>query len=316
MEPKRILLIWIGRLGDFIVSTPLIAFLRKTFPNSQINLLVRSGVYELAKLDPHIDQCFPLTPVTPLRLLSQRTDVAIDLNPSYSRTSGILSLLTRASRRISFAKKLGDVFYTRQVPFNETDHMLERYQKLAQSLGGSLEPLPKVYPQTVHRQEALKILKGLDLNSNKKMIGIHPGNFKKFDHRWPEDKFVQLTRNLLQIPKLQLLYLTGPGEERRVYEILKEIPAKIPQIPALPLPVLAAFLQNLSLLIANVTGTLHLAAAVGTPTLSFHSQYTYQVWKPLQQEHATLVSKSWGSCRDIAVEEAWKKLYQIVSVYG
>ncbi|MBI4056871.1 MAG: glycosyltransferase family 9 protein [Elusimicrobia bacterium] len=312
MNPKNILLIWIGRVGDFIVSTPFLASVRQAFPEAHITLLVRSTVSDLANLDPNLNECCALSFSQFLSVPFKKFDLVIDLNPSYSRTSGFLSLLTHSPRRISFQKKRGNLFYTDQVPFDEKDHMLERYRKLAKYMGNSLEPFPQVYPLSSHRQEAGQILSRLNLNKDRKLIGIHPGNFKKFDHRWPEEKFVELTKKLTKVPQIQILYLTGPGEEEPIRKILEKIPVKIPQVPPTSLPVSAALIKKLSLLIANVTGTLHLAAAVGTPTLSFHSGYTYQIWRPLRESHAAIVSKSWASCRDISVEEAWKKLYQIV----
>jgi ADP-heptose:LPS heptosyltransferase len=57
-----------------------------------------------------------------------------------------------------------------------------------------------------------------------------------------------------------------------------------------------------------VTGTTHLAAALGVPTFCFYAGYTNTVWHPPGPIHRGVSSKSWTSCRDISVEEAYSTL--------
>ncbi|HOX23070.1 MAG TPA: hypothetical protein PLL10_06355, partial [Elusimicrobiales bacterium] len=132
-EPSKILLVWIGRFGDLLVSGPFISALRAKYPRAAITLLARGYVEELAALLPGIDKVLTL-PASPLSTGSFLAgilpgfDLCVDLNSSYSRTSGFLSLFSRAPLRVSFDKFRAAWFYTKTAAAPaEDEHMLSRY---------------------------------------------------------------------------------------------------------------------------------------------------------------------------------------------
>lgn len=317
-NPRSILLLWIGRIGDFVVSTPFIRALRRRFPKARITMVTSPAPAQLAGLDPNLDEVWTLYSLErPLRNLSVAAkvvsgfDLAVDLNPSYSRLSGLLTRLSRAPVRVSFEKRLQDRFYTHSVPHDpDKEHFLDRYRRLADFFGAEFDERIEVYPRSEHFAWADSFFKELGLNPSKLWVGIHPGNFKKFHHRWPEEKFQALTLKLLERKDLEILYLAGPGEEAQISKLLLRFPS-VKTIPPKPLPIWAAVFAGLDLLIGGSSGPVHLAAAVGTPTFSFNSQYTLSCWQP-RGDHYGIASQSWGSCRDISVEEAWKALQEIL----
>lgn len=67
-------------------------------------------------------------------------------------------------------------------------------------------------------------------------------------------------------------------------------------------------MKRMDLCVLNVTGTTHLAAALGCPTFGFYSGYTDAVWRPRGPRHWGAVSSSWESCRGISVDEAYAAL--------
>ena len=83
----------------------------------------------------------------------------------------------------------------------------------------------------------------------------------------------------------------------------------MPVLGSLTIEESAALMEAAGLFIGNATGSAHLAAAVGTKTLTFLSAYTKKVWMPQDggpdgPRHFQLVSESWNSCRDIPVDAA------------
>ncbi|MCX5783979.1 MAG: hypothetical protein NTW04_06045, partial [Elusimicrobia bacterium] len=100
--------------------------------------------------------------------------------------------------------------------------------------------------------------------------------------------------------------ITVSGEEKPVKTMLGFLPAHVKYIPPTSAPTLAAILKNMDLFIVSATGTMHLAAAVKTAMLSFHSGYTYNCWRPLTENNVSLCGKTWNSCRDISVGDAWQ----------
>jgi ADP-heptose:LPS heptosyltransferase len=309
---KRILLILLGRLGDYIVTTPFLEGLRKRCPGAAITLITSRKAAGLACGNPDLDQVVVFQgwhhPPSTLRMLIaawRRCDLAIDLNPAYSRASLSLMRLSRAPERLAFEKAAPAGAYTAVIPHDlEQDHFMEKYVILAERLGFTPPESMRVTLQPDILAEGRRLVAGLGFPPGNRVIAIHPGNFKKHENRWPEEKFVEFTRGLLELKGVSPFYLVGLGEERETREgILRHLPG-VKQIPPKSQELTAAILRSCAMLVCNSTGTLHLAAAAGVPTFSFNRPYTEKCWKPKGRIHAFVTSKSQRSCRDIEVADA------------
>jgi ADP-heptose:LPS heptosyltransferase len=314
---ERIACVWIGRLGDLIVATPALRSIRVRFPQAHIVLVVGEKGREIAELLPEAGEVLVLRsaahPLQNLRVLSELRRPAqlfIDLNPSFSRASLALAAIANARTKLAFDKRTGRWAYTHLLKApDETEHMLDRYQRLAGALKAAYDPTPRIQIRDEFRRKARNVLAPLvDSALGARKILIHPGNFKKFDNRWPEEKFVDLTNRLLDVKDVQVMYMAGPGEEKAVAGIVARLKRPVPVIAPLPVGTTAALLSFMNLLIVNATGTTHLAVAVGTPTFSLLSKYTKTVWMPRNGPHLSVVADSWTSCRDISVDAAWTAL--------
>lgn len=318
--PRRILLVWIGRFGDLLVSGPFIAALRAKHPQAEITLLARGYVEELAALLPGINKVLtlpnlskPLSLISFVKLLSG-FDLCVDLNSSYSRTSGFLCLLSRAPERVSFDKFRASWFYTRTAAAPaEDEHMLSRYGRLAKLFDAPYEAVMRVQVPEQAIDSVNRLIAGLGFDGDGPLVLVHAGNFKKYDHRWPEEKFLELCKKLLVHPaKLRLLLMAGPGEEAPVTALLAALPgAKF--LPPLPAAQAAAAMSRCSLVVVSATGTMHLAAALDVPLLSFHSEYTYKCWRPLSPDSVSLSSGEWNSCRSISADAAWEAVSALLA---
>jgi len=318
-EPRKILLVWIGRFGDLLVSGPFIAALRAKYPRAEITLLARGYVKELAALLPGLDKVLALPSFSsPLSLprfagkMLSGFDLCVDLNSSYSRTSGFLCLLSRAPERVSFDKFRACWFYNRTVAAPaEDEHMLSRYGRLAEFFGAPYQPALRVLIPETAQADAQKVLDGL--KDGGPLVLVHPGNFKKYDHRWPEEKFLELCRRLSALPgKISLVLMAGPGEEAPVKAMLAQLPGA-KYLPPLPAPQTAAVMSKCSLVVVSATGTMHLAAALDVPLVCFHSEYTYKCWRPMSPKSVSLSSGEWNSCRSITVDAAWEAVSAVLS---
>lgn len=314
-QVKNVTALLVGRLGDLIVATPLLRALRARFPSARLRLVTSSLAAGAAEVIPFIDETLAserfVRPLANLRLagklLRGPCDVLIDLNPSFSRISAAMAATIRAPLKIAFEKGRLDRLYGRRAAKPaENEHMLDRYARLAALIPAPYEPrLELKIPEAAHRA-ASKILMSLapDFYDGSLNVAIHPGNFKKFDNRWPEENFIALTNVLLVRPRLRLFYLAGPGELSPVKAIVARLKKPVPIVPPSSIAVAAAMISRMRLCVLNITGTTHLAAAVGTPTFGLYSGYTDAVWRPRGPQHAGSVSTSWESCRDIPLKAA------------
>jgi heptosyltransferase-2 len=310
--PDKILLILIGRLGDYIATTPFLAGLREKYPSASITLITSAKARNLASTNRDIDRLVIFKgwhdlPGT-LRVFAaamRKYDLAIDLNPAYSRTSLRLIGLGKAAARLAFRKKAPEGAYTCLIDHDLAgEHMLDKYVNLAARLG--FKP-PENMRFTLSEKTLLKgerLFKALGLPPGNFVVAVHPGNFKKTENRWPENKFVEFTKEVLKREDTSVFYLAGPGEEKRIAQTILPFLPGIKLVPPAPEEVTAAVLKHASILVCNNTGTLHLAAAAGVPTFSFNRPYTAKCWKPRGPDHFFITSTDEKSCRDIGVKEA------------
>jgi lipopolysaccharide heptosyltransferase I len=95
---------------------------------------------------------------------------------------------------------------------------------------------------------------------------LHPGAGRP-EKAWGEERFAHLARGLLRELGIVSLVSWGPGDERRA-ERLRSLLPKRPSIPTLGFAGLARVLRESALFVAGDTGPLHLADALGVPTLA------------------------------------------------
>lgn len=316
-EARRVVLLWIGRLGDVLVSTPLLRALRARCPRARLILVTGEAGEGAARLCPDIDEYRVLRPFVRAaenaalvrELRAQPADLLIDLNSSFSRAAWSLALVSGARMKIGFAKGRGDWIYSQVLaPPPEKEPMSGRYARLAEALGASVEPALSVKIPDEARIRGERRAATLDPGRQRLLVGIHPGNFKKFDNRWPEANFVGLLEKLAGREGMVSFLLAGPGEEGQVRGIAGRLRRPVLVLGSSDIESSAGLLASVDLLIGNVTGTTHLAIAAGTPTFTLRSGYTHCVWMPRTEAHPHAVSRSWTSCRDISVAEAWAAL--------
>lgn len=317
---KKILLILIGRLGDYIITTAFLEGLRKHYPDAKITFITSNKSANLALKNPNLDEVVVfkgwhnlLSIINTIFVASKKYDFVIDLNPAYSRASIFFVRLAKADRKITFEKKSSEGVYTDFVPQNmDSEHFMDKYVSLANYLGFTPPANMIVHISKDAILEAKKIISSFGFPENNLVIAIHAGNFKKFGHRWPEEKFVEFTKELLKKDGISIFYLVGPGEESKTYngilKSFKDIKFFVPKTQELA----GAILKQCDLLICNNTGTLHLAAAVGTTTFSFNTGYSEKFWKPRGENHYSIASKNHNSCRDIEVKDALEKVNSII----
>ncbi|MEE8425547.1 MAG: glycosyltransferase family 9 protein [Elusimicrobiota bacterium] len=316
-DPKNILLLRTDRIGDLIVSTAAIRAIRKRFPEAHLAVVCSNKNLEVLANSPDIDEVHPLSRAGVfgllLRLKKTPWDLAVDLNTAFSLTSGFLTLAVPAALRLSFEKEGGDFFYDVRLPAEEKSHRAREAMKLVSWLGGDDSDLSyRVYPSGNDAERAERALVKLGWKKGEDWIAVHPGNIKKYDNRWPAGRFSELLDKIAESGK-RIVLLKGPDERPLINRVLAEMKAKPVVAPTLPLLVTACLLKRMKLVLCNSTSTLHLAAAVGAPTLSFLSGYSHACWRAQGTMHRALVGSSWGSCRDIPVEEGWKAFQEQIA---
>ena len=95
---------------------------------------------------------------------------------------------------------------------------------------------------------------------------LHPGATRP-EKAWGEERFAHLARAFIRDTPIAPVVSWGPGDERRA-ERLRSLLPKRPPLPSLTFAGFARVIRASALFVAGDTGPLHLADALGTPTLA------------------------------------------------
>ena len=122
------------------------------------------------------------------------------------------------------------------------------------------------------RQHADACLQSHGLGDSSDWVVIHPGCSAP-SRRYPAESYSEVARRLVRDHGLRVVF-TGDRSEREVVEAIRQGMAGAPAISLageLDLAELAALIERAPLLVANNTGPVHIAAAVGTPVVDLYA---------------------------------------------
>ena len=273
IEPRRVLLIKPSALGDIVQALPVLAGLRRRWPGAHLAWVANAGFAPLLEGCPGLDEVVPFPRRGGLgrllalasRLRRGRFDLAIDLQGLFR--SAAMGWLTGAPRRAGFAsaRELAPWLYTDRLPtqVKAMPAVLANWS-MAQALGCDGPPPPaRLGISAAHRAEAARLLAG----QPRPLLAIHPGA-SWTTKRWPAEHFAALARRARKRFGVGVAVVGGPGEEPLARAVAQAVGDAADLSGKTGLLVLAAVLESAQLMLANDSGPMHLAAALGTPVVS------------------------------------------------
>jgi heptosyltransferase I len=276
--PRRILLIKPSAIGDVVHTLPIWNLLRKHWPAAEISWLVTPGCaglldglpglnvirFERGRLANAWRSASAAKELLGLGkwLRDLRFDLVIDLQGLFR--SGWMTWQTHAPVRVGFAnaRELAWTFYTHRVPIESTEqHATERYLKVLAALGVPTGPIEYPFAHDERDRAHVETL----LPAGTKYAVLLPGtNWPT--KRWPVEKFARLVAPLRQRFGLEVVVAGGPD----VAELADQIPDAINLAGQTNLPQLVALLDRADVVIANDSGPMHIAAALGRPLVAIY----------------------------------------------
>jgi ADP-heptose:LPS heptosyltransferase len=300
---RRVLCIQMNAIGDSIMTQPAWSAIRQSLPDATIDLICKPHIKRLFCQDPSINEVFSFEP-HPVRfwvfqrrntlrqLLSEkRYNLIIDfsalpLTAAFCATQKECRTLG-FSRKISFAT--GDVdlsmAYDGSVPYSETDHLRELMLKLVSPLNRLTKRnlAPALTLSQGSETKADEILGQKRLKA-KHYIAIHPGA-KWPPKKWPGPHYRKLVRLIAAGHNIPMVVLGDPADREFIAGILNGLHEKqVFPIINEDLAVSSAIIKKSLLCVNNDSAAMHIAAAVGTPSISIFGPVSPGRCRPSREE--------------------------------
>ena len=304
--PSSILLIRPDHLGDLLFTTPALRVLRAAFPQARITCLVGPWAEAVVNDNPCIDEVmlcpFPGFTRQPKRSviepyvilgryarLLRKTEFDLAVVLRFDHWWGaLLAYLARIPRRVGYDIAEVKPFLTDAVPYVPGRHEVEQNLALVEAVGGQREHAitpsahPLEFPLSTQDQEfAARYLVEQEVGDDDPLVCIHPGAGARVK-LWRNEGWAQVADNLVEKYGVKVI-LTGSASEAPLVLAIAERMACQPIVAAgqTTLGQLAALMARCRLVLGVDSGPLHLAVAVGTPTVHLYGpvdSHTFGPW--------------------------------------
>ncbi|MCO6450916.1 MAG: glycosyltransferase family 9 protein [Caldilineales bacterium] len=351
--PSRILLLRPDHLGDLLFVGPALRWLRANLPDAHIALAI--GPWACPALPGLIGACddlieipFPgfergsraglaarwlLLPQMARKLRAERFDAALILRPDHW-WGAMLAAWAGIPGRLGYATPETAPWLTTSLPLAH-EHVAANSLRLAAALTGqNVQPSPIAHPLSFaigseDKATAQTLLASLPVDLTRSFVVIHPGSGAAVK-LWDSVKWGEIARRLGERGH-PVLVSGGPDEATLAAEVVTQSGGGAINLGGrTSFGVLAALLSQATLVLGPDSGPLHLAVAVGTPTIHLYGPADPVRYGPWGDPDRHLVVSSAWDCApcgqfiwpdlpahncvyDIAVDEVWRQALKLLA---
>ncbi len=274
--PRRILLLLLLPIGDTLFSTPTVRALRRSYPNAEITALAYPTNAGILEANPDLDRLVshPTASTWPgpwayRRFLWDLRRTGFDLVVEFGPAQGWLRSIIGPRRFRALDFPLWQWFAPLGKRPWRARHAIDSYATLLTPAERRfLPPGPVLHCTAADRAKMGRALAALGAGP---IVAVHPGGegFRGMK-RWPVGRFVEVTRNLVDRRGAHVVILGGADE----VELAKRYKAGVPEarslVGLLTLGETVAVLERSAVFLGNDSAPLHMAGALGIPTVGIY----------------------------------------------
>ena len=300
--PKKIMVLKFWGIGSIVLAHPLLRSLKARYPEAEITLATLTSNRELKDLIGEIDSLILLDLSGSIfnhfwqilhfifKVRRARFDLVFDLE-FFTRFSAIVTFLSGARDKVGFHTWTvwRGHLHTLEIPFNRYWHISKNFENL---LG---EPDPtevgQLAPEVIERggkllQVKLQTIAGGSLGAYV-VFNVNAGELA-MERRWSPKSFAELA-DLLSVRQGLTPVLVGSASEKTyvdsVISLMESPKSAVNLAGQTSLLEMTALFAQARLVVSNDSGPLHLASAVGVPTVSFFGPETPLLYGPRAEQH-------------------------------
>lgn len=308
--PRNILLIQLGDIGDAVLTAPSIRAVKEAYPEARVSVLVFKPFGLLLAADPFLHEVVETTRVrgSLLRRLREfvtfarylrhkHYDLTIDLRTG--DRGALLSFVTGASVRVGrqavkqqfwheilFTNIIRDLKVAPPPAHPGADQSL----RVLRELGIDTEhTVPKLYISPDVQHAAVALLQEACVAHGSKFVSINPFSRWKYKE-WNNAKWGEVIDRLWEAHRIPAVLIGSPEEAAGCREIIAGRTERTFNLAGkTTLGELAAVISMSSLHLGVDSAAPHIAAALGTPTVTIHGPTDWRGWR-IVDEHNSVVS--------------------------
>ncbi len=309
-ELERVLVIAPNWIGDAVMSTPMLANLRRGLPKATIDLLVLPRVAPLFEEYPHVNRVLTWSATATWRdqlahirtLRRVKYELALLLPNSFR--SAVQAWMIGAHTRVGYATDGRRWFLTHPIPpgyvqplrrssahaHQDVIHQVDAYLGLIEALEiPVLERVPLLVPSPGAEAAADLLWTSQGLRTGEGVVGICPGAASGPAKRWWPERFAALADRLMTETGVRVVLFGNANE----MALAAQIRARMTQhaVSFTGLDTLSSFMAlaaRCRVLVTNDAGSMHVAAAVGTPVVAIFGPTDPRRTAPMTQSATVL----------------------------
>jgi heptosyltransferase-1 len=302
---ESVLVVKLSSIGDVVQSLPVLAALRRRFPQAYLAWAVKPAAADVLVESPHLSETLilggegregpgvrslpPLTaPIQLARALRQhKFDLALDMQGLLK--SALVAYLSGARERIGFHNRQEGAFLLNNrsiVPDRRDVHAVQAYLGFAEVVGAPAEPLDF----TIATSEAdRRVVDGL-LREDENVVALIPGA-RWLSKRWPAARFAAVADALGAELGCTSVVIGGAGDRPLAAEIKALARSAVSDFTGqTTLKQLAELFRRCRAVISNETGPMYISAAVGAPTVAIFGPTDPRRLGPYGEGHARVTA--------------------------
>lgn len=272
---RRILIVRTDRIGDVVLSTPVIKVLRDNYPKSYIAIMVSPFTCELVQGNPYLNEVIIydkddkhkgiLSSIKfALALRRKKFDLAIILH-STNRVN-IITYLAGIKNRLGYSRRLGFLL-TKNIPYCKykgEKHEVEYNLDLLRSLGLKITDASLLIPKNSQSEAwAEEVLRANNVSSLDRIVVLHP-SASCVSRMWPLGKFAEVADDLISRHKVKIIIVSGENDVSLANKLCKLIKHRVINISGKTnLMQLASILRRAKIMVSNDSGPVHIAVGCG-----------------------------------------------------
>lgn len=308
---RNILLVQLGDIGDVVLTTPTIRAVKETYPDARVSILVFKPYGTLLAPDPNIFEVLETARIRGslfsrlqeflvfARVLRQKHyDLVIDLRTG--DRGAILSFFTGAPVRVG-RQGIRNQFW-HEILFTKIIHKLkvapppvhpgaDQSLRVVREIGIDTEDTtPKLFiaPDVHHRASAILAEAGVILGAG--MVTINPFSRWKYKE-WSNAKWGEVIDRIWDAYRIPSVLIGSPEEEAGCQEIIAGREGYAINLAGkTTLGELAAVISMSRLHLGVDSAAPHIAAALGTPTVTIHGPTDWRAWRVVNERHKVVNS--------------------------